>query len=135
MEDKEIILKNIKFYYRRYIFFVFIFLFSIIVNASFWGTVKATTLYFSPSVGSYDSNNIFSVGVYVSNPNESMNAVSALITFPKEVLEVASVSKSNSIINLWVREPSFSNSQGFVNLEGIVLNSGFTCAFCKLLTK
>ncbi|OGH81194.1 MAG: hypothetical protein A3F93_04005 [Candidatus Magasanikbacteria bacterium RIFCSPLOWO2_12_FULL_34_7] len=134
MEDKEIILKNIKFYYRRYIFFVFIFLFSIIVNASFWGTVKATTLYFSPSVGSYDSNNIFSVGVYVSNPNESMNAVSALITFPKEVLEVASVSKSNSIINLWVREPSFSNSKGFVNLEGIVLNPGFTGASGKLLT-
>ncbi len=54
-----------------------------------------------------------------------MNAVSGAISFPKN-LTVSSVSKANSIISLWTVEPTFSNSAGTVNFEGIVLNPGFT---------
>ncbi len=37
-----------------------------------------------------------------------------------------SLSKSSSVITLWVQEPSFSNSSGTISFEGIVPNPGFT---------
>jgi hypothetical protein len=63
-----------------------------------------------------------------------MNAASGVISFPSDKLEVTSLSKTGSIFNLWVEEPSFSNSNGTVNFEGIVLNPGFTGAAGKIIT-
>lgn len=63
-----------------------------------------------------------------------MNAASGVISFPQDKLEVTSLSKSGSIFSLWVQEPSFSNSAGIINFEGIVLNPGFTGAAGKITT-
>src|SRR3990167_8721643 len=76
----------------------------------------------------------FSVGVYVSSADQSMNAASGVISFPADKLAVESISKSGSIFSLWVQEPSFSNSAGTVNFEGIVLNPGFTGASGKAIS-
>ncbi|PIY71246.1 hypothetical protein COY88_01350, partial [Candidatus Roizmanbacteria bacterium CG_4_10_14_0_8_um_filter_35_28] len=43
-------------------------------------------------------------------------------------------SKTGSIFILWVQEPSFLNSVGTINFEGIVLNPGFTGAAGKIIT-
>jgi len=96
--------------------------------------VAAASLYFSPSSGSYNVGQTFSVSVYVSSADQAMNAASGVISFPSDKLEVVSFSKVGSIFNLWVQEPSFSNSDGTVNFEGIVLNPGFTGASGKILT-
>lgn len=106
------------------LFLIFLFPFSI----------NAATLYFSPSSGTYSVNNIIQVGVYVSTPTEAMNAASGIIDFPTDKLEVVSLSKVGSIFSLWVQEPSFSNSLGTVNFEGVVFNPGFTGASGKLMT-
>lgn len=45
-----------------------------------------------------------------------------------------SISKNQSIISLWVQEPSFSNTAGTVNFEGIVLNPGFIGTNAKVAT-
>src|SRR3989338_8837245 len=63
-----------------------------------------------------------------------MNAASGVISFSSDKLEVASLSKTGSIFSLWVQEPSFSNSAGTVNFEGIALNPGFTGASGKLIS-
>ncbi len=42
--------------------------------------VSAATIYPSPSSGSYNVGNNFSVGVFVSSPDQSMNAVSGTLT-------------------------------------------------------
>jgi len=94
----------------------------------------AASLYFSPSSGSYNVGQTFSVSVYVSSADQAMNAASGVISFPSDKLEVASLSKSGSIFSLWVQEPSFSNSAGTVNFEGIVLNPGFTGSGGKVIT-
>ncbi|MBT7228872.1 hypothetical protein HN859_05105, partial [Candidatus Parcubacteria bacterium] len=96
--------------------------------------VSAATIYPSPSSGSYNVGNSFSVGVFVSSPDQSMNAVSGTLSFSKDKLEVTSVSKSNSVINLWVEDPTFSNTSGRVSFEGIVLNPGFTGAAGRVIT-
>lgn len=94
----------------------------------------AANLYFSPSSGSHAIGTTLSVSVYVSSADQAMNAASGIISFPQDKLEVTSLSKTGSIFSLWVQEPSFSNSSGMVNFEGIVLNPGFTGAVGKIIT-
>lgn len=94
---------------------------------------EAASLYFSSSTGSYKVGQSFSVGVYVSSLDQSMNAASGAISFPKDKLEILSLSKTGSIMNLWVQEPSFSNDSGAINFEGIALNPGFTGSAGKII--
>src|SRR3989344_5120826 len=94
----------------------------------------AATLNFSPPSGSYGVGSTFSVNVYVESSNQAMNASSGVVSFPWDKLEVVSISKTGSIFSLWPAEPSFSNSAGTVNFEGIVLNPGYTGANGKILT-
>ncbi|MBU2544615.1 hypothetical protein KJ618_04070 [Patescibacteria group bacterium] len=91
-------------------------------------------MYFSPSSGTYAIGSTLSVSVYVSSADQAMNAASGVISFPRDKLEVTSLSKTGSIFSLWVQEPSFSNSAGTINFEGIALNPGFTGASGKLIT-
>ena len=95
---------------------------------------NAATLYFYPSSGSYYIGNLISVGIYVSSPSEAMNAASGLIIFSTDKLEVVSLSKADSIFSLWVQEPTFSNSLGTINFEGVVFNPGFIGNSGKIIT-
>ncbi len=95
---------------------------------------EAASLYFSPSSGSYAVGNTLSISVYVSSAEQAMNAASGVISFPRDKLEVTSLSKNGSIFALWVQEPSFSNTAGTANFEGIVLNPGFTGATGKVIS-
>ncbi len=106
------------------------------ISISFVGIsgANAASLYFSPSSGSHATGATLSVSVYVSSADQAMNAASGVISFPSDKLEVTSLSKSGSIFTLWVQEPSFSNSVGTVNFEGIVLNPGFTGSNGKVIT-
>lgn len=97
-------------------------------------STKAASLYFSASSLSYQVGSEFSVEVDVGSADQTMNAVSGVIIFPKEQLEVRTISKTGSIVNFWTVEPSFSNAQGFVNFEGIVLNPGFKGSLGKIMT-
>ncbi len=96
--------------------------------------VHAATLSFSPSSGSYAAGDPLSVGVFVSSGGVAINAGSGVVSFPKDKLEVTSISKNQSIVSLWVQEPSFSNAAGTVNFEGIVLNPGFSGSSGRLIT-
>lgn len=87
--------------------------------------IHAASLGFSPSIISRTIGSTFSVTIYVSSADRAMNAASGVISFPTDKLEVVSVSKTNSVMNLWVEEPTFSNVQGTVNFEGIALNPGY----------
>ena len=63
-----------------------------------------------------------------------MNAASGVVSFPQDKLQVVSLSKSGSIFNLWVQEPSFFNGTGTISFEGIVLNPGFMGSAGKIIT-
>lgn len=95
---------------------------------------SAASLYLSPSAGSYEINKTFSVNVFVSSSNQAINAVSGNIVFSADKLEVVSLTKINSAVNLWVQEPSFSNVSGTIKFEGIILNPGFIGSAGKILT-
>ncbi len=96
-------------------------------------SIQAASLVFYPASGSYTVGGSIPVNVYVSSSDQAMNAASGTISFPQDKLEVVSISKAGSIFTLWAQEPSFSNSTGTVNFEGIAL-SGFTGSSGKILT-
>ncbi len=100
---------------------------TVAVLAGIFGTHSAfaATLSFSPQSGTYFSGRSFSVSVVVSSPNQAMNAVQAEISFPPAELEVLSVSETNSIINLWVQNPTFSNQDGTIDFGGVAVSPGF----------
>ena len=54
-----------------------------------------------------------------------MNAVQGEVSFPTNDLEVLSISQSNSIISLWVQNPTFSNQDGTIDFGGVSPNPGF----------
>ncbi len=86
---------------------------------------QAASLTFTPASGSYGVGQTFSVSVYVASPDQAMNAVSGRVSFPPDELQATALSKSGSIVSLWVQEPSLDNAVGQVRFEGIVLNPGF----------
>jgi hypothetical protein len=87
---------------------------------------QAASLYFSPSSGNYHEGENFTISIKVET-NIAINAVEGVFSFPTRYLEVARINKSNSVINLWTQEPSFSNIGDFgnVSFEGVILNPGF----------
>jgi len=109
-----------------FLFFTFYFLFSTLA-------VQAAVLYLSPASGSFEIEQDFTLAVSVSSPDQAMNVVKGTINFPADKLEIISLSKSGSLPNLWVKEPSFSNIAGTVQFGKVYLNPGFIGSNGKIL--
>ncbi len=95
---------------------------------------SAATLSLSPSSGNYNVGSSLTINIYANSADQSINAASGIISFPSDKLTITSVSKSGSIIGFWVQEPSFTNTAGTVNFEGIIFNPGFTGSSGKILS-
>ncbi len=85
----------------------------------------AATLSVSPGTGVYSAGTTFTVQVVVNTQGKPINAAEGNLKFNPNELSVVSVDRSNSIFNLWVTEPAFSNSAGTINFSG-GLPSGYT---------
>ena len=96
--------------------------------------VEAANLLMTPNSGEYAVGETFSINVYVDSRDELMNAASASIAFPTDLVEVTSVTRNSSIISYWVLGPEFSNSTGEVYFEGVVSNPGFDGSYGQLVT-
>jgi len=86
--------------------------------------VLSAELYILPSNKNLNVGENLDIAVYVDSSDQAMNAVSFRISYPENLLRFVSLSKSGTIINLWVQEPKGGN--GEVVAEGVVLNPGFT---------
>lgn len=74
---------------------------------------------FSPATGSYTVGSSFSINVMLnSGGGVGINAGEANISYPKDLLQVKSLSQTGSIFELWTEKPSFSNSKGTVRFGG-----------------
>jgi len=97
-------------------------------------TADAAALYFSPKTGSYGVGENFNVTVLI-NTDQSVSAISGVINFPTKDIEVVALRTTNSITNLWVQNPSFSNAgdTGNIRFEGVILNPGFIGSAGKII--
>jgi hypothetical protein len=109
---------NIKFSFISVFLLTFVFL-------STSNSVFSATLSVSPSTGVYVSGKTFTVKVVVNTEGKPINAAEGTLKFNPQELSVVSIDKSSSIFNLWVTEPTFSNSAGTINFSG-GMPSGYT---------
>jgi len=99
----------------------------IIIIGSFLVTTyaHAATLAITPSSAQVAVGNVIEVKVLVNSNGDAINTSAATIQFPPGLLQVMSVSDSQSIFSLWVQNPTFSNSNGTITFTGGVPNPGF----------
>ncbi len=105
-----------------YIPILVLFLFGTVTSAVH---ASAATLNVSPTTGNYTVGSTIALTVSVSS-DTAINAVSGMINFSSDVLAVSSISKAESILTFWTQEPTYSNSSGTINFEGVLFSPGFT---------
>ena len=81
-------------------------------------SLYAATLKLSPETGVYTVGGIFTANILVNTAGKPINAAEGSLTYNPRELQVLSLSKNNSIFNLWTIEPSFSNSTGKITFGG-----------------
>lgn len=101
--------------FTKFSFYLCVLFVAFFASASF---ASAATLALSPSTGVYQSNTTFSVRVIVNTQGQPVNAAEGTLSFNPRELSVVSVNRSSSIFNLWVTEPTFSNSAGTISFSG-----------------
>lgn len=87
-----------------------------------------------PSATSVTTGDLITARVVVNSQGVAINNAEAVLRYPKDVLNVISVSKSSSIFTLWVAEPGYSNSAGTVSYNGGIPTPGFTGSNGTVLT-
>jgi hypothetical protein len=88
---------------------------------------EAATLSVSPATGVYSAGGTFSARVIVNTTGQSINAAEGTLTFNPQELTVVAVDRAGSIFNLWVTEPTFSNTAGTISFSG-GMPTGYTGA-------
>lgn len=109
--------KFIKFFCNKIFRFSFIVLITFVAGNAFAASLSAV-----PSFGSVNTGDNIKVRIVLASPDQASNAVSGMVTFPSNLLTLNSVSKADSIVNVWPVEPSYSNASGTVNFDGVILS-------------
>lgn len=111
---------------------LFSFLTALAVTFIFPAMVRAATLFLTPSKGDYAIGDTISVALKVNAGGQAINASSAVIGFPKDLLQFSSVSKAGSIFTFWAEEPSAGS--GRLTYSGGLPNPGFRGSSGTILT-
>ncbi len=88
--------------------------------------LHAATLLLNPSNGSYAVGSVVPVEVIVDTEGETINAVSGELSYDATHVRPASIKISDSLVDLWIKQPSTSASEDIVAFEGLILNPGFS---------
>lgn len=107
-------------------FYIKIIMYSIIIFVVFNSTTvfaNSASLFIDKKVSNIQEGEQITLDVNVKSNDQAINAVSGIVIFPSEMLRMVSISKDNSILNIWTRNPSIQRNQ--ISFEGVVLNPGY----------
>lgn len=85
-------------------------------------SVFSSTLSLVSDSHTYNVGEIIKIKIILNTDKDLINAVSANLKFSQDSLTLVSVSKQNSILDIWAQEPVFSNSFGQASFEGVALS-------------
>lgn len=74
--------------------------------------------------GTYTVGSTFTVSIYVNTGGRSVNAIEANLSFPADKIQVVNPTAGKSLIQIWVNQPSFSNSEGTLKFQGAIPTPG-----------
>jgi hypothetical protein len=94
----------------------------------------AAILLLTPPVGQFYIDDTIKVSLLVNALGQPINVVDGTITFPSDKLQVTDISKTGSIVSLWVQEPIASSSLNSVSFSGGLPSPGFTGIAGKIMT-
>ena len=78
----------------------------------------SASLYLSPPSGSYSVGDVFYINIKVNSGGVNINAAEGTLVFNSEELQVITISKTNSIFNLWTTEPVSTGGNGSIVFGG-----------------
>lgn len=102
--------------------FLHIFIFVLLLFPSYARAAPGTTLFVSPSKLNAAVGDSITATIFVSVPNQPMNAISGTVLFPKSIT-IDSISTEGSIVNFWTTKPRVVGNS--IEFEGIILNPGY----------
>jgi len=82
------------------------------------------SLYLSPASGSFFVGSTFDVSVFVNTGREDVNAVQVDFKFDPKKLQITNPTAGKSFIEVWVSQPSYSNTKGSMSFIGGVPTPG-----------
>lgn len=95
--------------------------FSVLPNVA---EADGASLYLSPGRGTFFVGSTFDVSVFVNTGGEYINAVEVNIKFDPRKLQVASPTGGKSFIEVWVAQPTYSNTNGTMRFIGGIPTPG-----------
>ncbi|MFA6552953.1 MAG: cohesin domain-containing protein [Patescibacteria group bacterium] len=86
---------------------------------------QAATLSAYPDHRTVSLGETFTVDIRLNSEQQVVNAVTATIIYPKDLLEVVDVSRGGSFLTLWPVEPTIDTNTGTITLTGGIPNGSF----------
>lgn len=105
-----------------YVLFLLLFTAVFVVPLS----ASAAAFLLNPSSGSYAVGSTVPVDVIIDTESASINAVSGMLTYDVTAVKPVSIKIADSLVDLWIVQPSISASEEAISFEGLILNPGFT---------
>lgn len=97
---------------------IFFLIFGVFTTVNFLVLSNAHTyISIEPRGDTFSLEHDFIIDIYVTS-SIPFNAVDAEIRFPIDTLDVVGVNQDNSVIDLWVKEPTYSNENGTITFVG-----------------
>ncbi len=77
-----------------------------------------STLFLSPSSGTFVVDSTFDVSVFLNTQGNTVNTIDLAIKYPPDKLQLVSSGTGKSIIGLWTSQPKYNNQTGTLELTG-----------------
>lgn len=110
-------------------------LFLFIIGLSFLPlSALAAVMSVSPASVSTQVGQTVTVTIVSDTKGVALNQGEAVLSFPKDMLEAVSATRTGSVFTLWVTEPTISNTAGTIAFNGGAPTPGFTSSKATLTT-
>lgn len=87
---------------------------------------NAADMYLVLDKAQVTAGSTFSGTVYISTNEVKVNNAEGNLFFPTDLISVDSVTTANSTFNIWIEQPTFSNSSGMISFNGGLPNPGYS---------
>lgn len=114
--------------------YVYMFAFCCLIFLCSFSSLNAATVQASPAKVNLDIGEIANVQIITNTQSANINAIEGTVQFDSSVVEVVSVSKNNSVLDIWIEEPAYSNSSGNISFNGGVVPPGYTGSYGEIFT-